>query len=169
MSTVKNNRLSFGKSSQILEIPDLLTIQKESFDLFINKDQDNQKSGLQEILEEISPIEDFSRRFELKILDHYFKEPQRSIEECRITDQTYSRPLHLVCEFTDRETGGLVIDRDIFLGDFTIMTRDGTFVINGTERVIVSQLVRSPGVYFSQEVDKTSDRDIFIGKIIPGR
>ena len=169
MSTVKNNRLSFGKSSQILEIPDLLTIQKESFDLFINKDQNNQKSGLQEILEEISPIEDFSRRFELKILDHYFKEPQRSIEECRITDQTYSRPLHLVCEFTDRETGGQVIDRDIFLGDFPIMTRDGTFVINGTERVIVSQLVRSPGVYFSQEVDKTSDRDIFIGKIIPGR
>ena len=155
MSTANNNRLSFGKSSQILEIPDLLTIQKESFDLFINKDQDNQKSGLQEILEEISPIEDFSRRFELKILDHYFKEPPRSLEECRITDQNYSRPLHLVCEFTDRETGGQVIDRDVFLGDFPIMTTDGTFIINGTERVIVSQLVRSPGVYFSQEVDKT--------------
>ena len=169
MSAVKNNRLSFGKSSQVLEIPDLLTIQKESFDLFINKDQDKQKSGLQEILEEISPIEDFSRRFELKIIDHYFKEPQKSIEECRITDTTYSRPLHLVCEFTDRESGQQKIDRDIFLGDFPIMTNDGTFVINGTERVIVSQLVRSPGVYFSQEVDKTSDRDIFIGKIIPGR
>ena len=130
MSTVKNNRLSFGKSSQVLEIPDLLTIQKESFDLFINKDQDKQKSGLQEILEEISPIEDFSRRFELKIIDHYFKEPQKSIEECRITDTTYSRPLHLVCEFTHRESGQQKIDRDIFLGDFPIMTNDGTFVIN---------------------------------------
>ena len=168
MSTVKN-RLSFGKIPQVLEIPDLLTIQKQSFDSFINKDQANQKSGLQEILEEISPIEDFSRRFELKIIDHYFKDPQKTIEECKITDTTYSRPLHLVCEFTDRESGQQKIDRDIFLGDFPIMTNDGTFIINGTERVIVSQLVRSPGVYFSQEVDKTSDREIFIGKVIPGR
>ena len=169
MSTVKSSRLSFGKIPQVLEIPDLLIIQKESFNSFIGIDQSsNQKSGLQEILDEISPIQDFSGRFILTFKDHFFNEPHKTLEECKITDVTYARPLHILAEFLDRETGQLK-SQEVFLGDFPIMTQNGTFVINGTERVIVSQLVRSPGVYFSQEVDKTSDREIFIGKIIPGR
>ena len=169
MSTVKNSRLSFGKIPQVLEIPDLLIIQKESFNSFIGIDQSsNQQSGLQEILDEISPIQDFSGRFILTFKDHFFNEPHKTLEECKITDVTYARPLHVLAEFLDRETGQIK-SQEVFLGDFPIMTKNGTFVINGTERVIVSQLVRSPGVYFSQEVDKTSDREIFIGKIIPGR
>ena len=169
MSAVKNRRLSFGKIPQVLEIPDLLIIQKESFNSFIETDQsNNQKSGLQEILDEISPIKDFSDRFILTFKDHFFGEPHKTLEECKIVDVTYARPLHVLAEFLDRETGQIK-SQEVFMGDFPIMTKHGTFVINGTERVIVSQLVRSPGVYFSQEVDKTSDREIFIGKIIPGR
>jgi len=169
LSAGKNGRLSFGKIPQVLEIPDLLTIQKESFNSFIKKEQpNNQKSGLQEILDEVTPIQDFSGRFQLTFKDHYFQKPLKTLEECKITDVTYSMPLYVLAEFLDREDGQIK-SQEVFLGDFPIMTDDGTFVINGTERVIVSQLVRSPGVYFSQEVDKTSDREIFIGKIIPGR
>jgi len=169
LSAVQNGRLSFGKIPKVLDTPDLLIIQKESFNSFINKDQmNNQPSGLQEILDEISPIQDFSGRFILTFKDHFFEEPLKTLEECKITDSTFSQPLYVVAEFLDRETGQIK-QQTVFLGDFPIMTQNGTFIINGTERVIVSQLVRSPGVYFSQEVDKTSDRDIFIGKIIPGR
>ena len=161
MSAVQNSRLSFAKIPKVLEIPDLLIIQKDSFKWFIEE-------GLKEILEEISPIEDFSGRFSLEFLNHYFEEPLKSLQDCRITDSTYSKPLYVTAQFLDRETGQIK-QQTVFLGDFPIMTDTGTFVINGTERVIVSQLVRSPGVYFSQDVDKTSDKDVFIGKMIPGR
>ncbi len=161
MSAVQNSRLSFAKIPKVLDIPDLLIIQKDSFKWFIEE-------GLKEILDEISPIEDFSGRFSLEFLNHYFEEPLKTLEDCRITDSTYSQPLYVTAQFLDRETGQIK-QQTVFLGDFPIMTDTGTFVINGTERVIVSQLVRSPGVYFSQEIDKTSDKEVFIGKMIPGR
>ena len=161
MSAVQNSRLSFAEIPKVLDIPDLLIIQKDSFKWFIEE-------GLKEILDEISPIEDFSGRFSLEFLNHYFEEPLKTLEDCRITDSTYSQPLYVTAQFLDRETGQIK-QQTVFLGDFPIMTDTGTFVINGTERVIVSQLVRSPGVYFSQEIDKTSDKEVFIGKMIPGR
>ncbi len=161
MSAVQNSRLSFAKIPKVLDIPDLLIIQKDSFKWFIEE-------GLKEMLDEISPIEDFSGRFSLEFLNHYFEEPLKTLDDCRITDSTYSQPLYVTAQFLDRETGQIK-QQTVFLGDFPIMTDTGTFVINGTERVIVSQLVRSPGVYFSQEIDKTSDKEVFIGKMIPGR
>ena len=161
MSAVQNSRLSFAKIPKVLDIPDLLIIQKDSLKWFIEE-------GLKDILDEISPIEDFSGRFSLEFLNHYFEEPLKTLEDCRITDSTYSQPLYVTAQFLDRETGQIK-QQTVFLGDFPIMTDTGTFVINGTERVIVSQLVRSPGVYFSQEIDKTSDKEVFIGKMIPGR
>ena len=161
MSAVQNSRLSFAKIPKVLDIPDLLIIQKDSFKWFI-------KEGLKEILDEISPIEDFSGRFSLEFLNHYFEEPLKTLEDCKITDSTYSQPLYVTAQFLDRETGQIK-QQTVFLGDFPIMSDTGTFIINGTERVIVSQLVRSPGVYFSQEIDKTSDKEVFIGKMIPGR
>ena len=161
MSAVQNSRLSFAKIPKVLDIPDLLIVQKDSFKWFIEE-------GLKEILDEISPIEDFSGRFSLQFLNHFFEEPLKSLDECKITDSTYSQPLYVTAQFLDRETGQIK-QQTVFLGDFPIMSDTGTFIINGTERVIVSQLVRSPGVYFSQEIDKTSDKEIFIGKMIPGR
>ncbi len=161
MSAVQNSRLSFAKIPKVLDIPDLLIIQKDSFRWFIEE-------GLREILDEISPIEDFSGRFSLEFLNHYFEEPLKTLEDCKITDSTYSQPLYVTAQFLDRETGQIK-QQTVFLGDFPIMSDTGTFIINGTERVIVSQLVRSPGVYFSQEIDKTSDKEVFIGKMIPGR
>ena len=161
MSAVQNSRLSFAKIPKVLDIPDLLIIQKDSFKWFIEE-------GLKEILDEISPIEDFSGRFSLEFLNHYFDEPLKTLEDCKITDSTYSQPLYVTAQFLDRETGQIK-QQTVFLGDFPIMSDTGTFIINGTERVIVSQLVRSPGVYFSQEIDKTSDKEVFIGKMIPGR
>ena len=161
MSAVQNSRLSFAKIPKVLDIPDLLIIQKDSFKWFIEE-------GLKEILDEISPIEDFSGRFSLEFLNHYFEEPLKSLEDCKITDSTFSQPLYVTAQFLDRETGQIK-QQTVFLGDFPIMSDTGTFIINGTERVIVSQLVRSPGVYFSQEIDKTSDKEVFIGKMIPGR
>ena len=161
MSAVQNSRLSFAKIPKVLDIPDLLIVQKDSFKWFIEE-------GLKEILDEISPIEDFSGRFSLEFLNHFFEEPLKSLEECKITDSTYSQPLYVTAQFLDRETGQIK-QQTAFLGAFPIMSDTGTFIINGTERVIVSQLVRSPGVYFSQEIDKTSDKEIFIGKMIPGR
>ena len=161
MSAVQNSRLSFAKIPKVLDIPDLLIIQKDSFKWFIEE-------GLKEILDEISPIQDFSDRFSLEFLNHYFEEPLKTLEDCKITDSTYSQPLYVTAQFLDRETGQIK-QQTVFLGDFPIMSDTGTFIINGTERVIVSQLVRSPGVYFSQEIDKTSDKEVFIGKMIPGR
>ena len=161
MSAVQNSRLSFAKIPKVLDIPDLLIIQKDSFKWFIEE-------GLKEVLDEISPIEDFSNRFSLKIIKHFFEEPLKSLEDCKITDSTFSQPLHVIAEFSDRESGQIK-EQKVFLGDFPIMSDTGTFIINGTERVIVSQLVRSPGIYFSQEIDKTSDKEVFIGKMIPGR
>ena len=126
------------------------------------------KSGLEEIFEEISPIEDFQGTMSLSFRDHRFEPPKYSIADCKERDMTYAQPLFVTAEFTNNETGEIK-SQTVFMGDFPVMTPRGTFVINGTERVVVSQIVRSPGVYFERQIEKTSDKDVFTSKIIPSR
>ncbi len=175
-------RISFAKISEPLEVPKLLDLQTKSFDWLVgNEDwhtdvqrrldagEDvSQKSGLEEIFKEISPIEDFSGTMSLSFENPVFYDPKNSVDECKEKDFTYSAPLYVSAEFTNNETGEIK-GQTVFMGDFPLMTDKGTFVINGTERVVVSQLVRSPGVYFERSADKTSDKDIYTAKIIPSR
>ncbi len=189
-STMKNTnvvsasgRISFAKIHEPLEVPNLLDLQVESFDWLMGNEKwqarvaaalaagrtdVNTKSGLEEIFEEISPIEDFSETMSLSFRDSHFEEPKHSVDECKERDVTYARPLFVTAEFMNNDTGEIK-SQTVFMGDFPLMTDKGTFIINGTERVVVSQLVRSPGVYFEQTPDKTSDKDIFTCKVIPSR
>jgi len=155
------DRFSFGKIPEVLPLPDLLAVQNDSFQWFIEE-------GLKEIFEGISPIEDFTGELALELTDHRFGDPPRTLEECKERDAHFSRPLFVTARFVNRKTGEIK-EQQVFLGDFPIMTENGVFIINGTERVVVSQLVRSPGVYFDSTSDKTSDREIFTTKLIPGR
>lgn len=169
-------RVSFGRITEHLEVPNLLAIQNESFDWLVGNeawqgrsaDDPHARSGLAEILEEISPIEDFSGTMSLSFSAPRFDEVKASIEECKEKDLTYCAPLFVTAEFTNNTTGEIK-SQTVFMGDFPMMTPKGTFVINGTERVVVSQLVRSPGVYFDKQPDKTSDRDLSSVKVIPSR
>jgi len=176
-------RISFAKISEPLQVPDLLALQVDSFDWLVGNETWQARvaaaeaegrsdlsgpSGLEEIFEEISPIEDFSGTMSLSFRDHRFEPPKNTVDECKERDVTYSAPLFVTAEFMNNETGEIK-SQTVFMGDFPLMTRKGTFVINGTERVVVSQLVRSPGVYFERTPDKTSDKDIFTAKIIPSR
>ncbi|MFK5647434.1 DNA-directed RNA polymerase subunit beta [Ornithinimicrobium sp. LYQ121] len=177
-----SGRLSFAKIREPLEVPDLLALQTESFDWLLGNESWQARvaqaesggsdvpstSGLEEIFEEISPIEDFSGSMSLSFRDHRFEEQKYSIEECQEKDMTYSAPLFVTAEFINNTTGEIK-SQTVFMGDFPLMTPRGTFIVNGTERVVVSQLVRSPGVYFERSLDKTSDKDIFSSKIIPSR
>jgi len=155
------DRVSFAKLDEVLPLPDLIAIQQESFGWLLDE-------GIKEVLEEVSPIEDFTEQFQLYFGRHEFREQKFSEEDCRDKDITFSRPLFVEATFVNKVTGEIK-EQEVFMGDFPMMTNHGTFIINGTERVVVSQLVRSPGVYFSRELDKTSDKDVFIAKIIPGR
>ncbi|MGY2873215.1 DNA-directed RNA polymerase subunit beta [Marmoricola sp. URHA0025 HA25] len=180
--TQSPRRISFAKISEPLEVPQLLALQTDSFDWLIGDElwatrvaeanargeELSTKSGLHEIFEEISPIEDFSETMSLSFENPVFLDPKYTEEECKEKDFTYSRPLYVSAEFTNGETGEIK-GQTVFMGDFPMMTRKGTFIINGTERVVVSQLVRSPGVYFERTADKTSDKDIFTAKVIPSR
>jgi DNA-directed RNA polymerase subunit beta len=169
-------RISFGKISEQLEVPNLLALQTDSFDWLIGNEAWQARvagdpvaaSGLEEILEEISPIEDFSGSMSLSFSNPRFEEVKASIEECKEKDLTYCAPLFVTAEFTNNTTGEIK-SQTVFMGDFPVMTSKGTFIINGTERVVVSQLVRSPGVYFTKEPDKTSDKDVTGVKVIPSR
>ncbi len=173
-------RVSFAKIREPLEVPNLLALQVDSFDWLLGnaawKDRVEAKSrgdvsttsGLEEIFEEISPIEDFSGTMSLSFRDHRFEPPKNSIDECKERDFTYSAPMFVTAEFVNNGTGEIK-SQTVFMGDFPLMTDKGTFVINGTERVVVSQLVRSPGVYFDKTIDKVSDKDTYSCKIIPSR
>ncbi|MDT3438564.1 MULTISPECIES: DNA-directed RNA polymerase subunit beta [unclassified Pseudofrankia] len=177
------SRISFAKIVEPLEVPDLLALQTQSFDWLIGSDAWQERvqesidaarddvpltSGLEEVFEEISPIEDFSGSMSLSFRDHRFEPSKYSVEECKDKDMTYSAPMFVTAEFTNNTTGEIK-SQTVFMGDFPLMTPKGTFVINGTERVVVSQLVRSPGVYFEKSLDKTSDKDLFSCKVIPSR
>ena len=159
--TPASPRLSFGKIPEILPLPDLIAIQRDSFEWLIT-------DGLHEVFEEISPIEDFTGQMALTFGEHRFEEPELTVEECREKDHTYSRKLHVQAEFQNRTTGEIK-SQSVFMGDFPVMTEQGTFIINGTERVVTSQLVRSPGVIFEQEPDKTLDKVITSCRVIPAR
>ena len=177
------HRISFARIKEPLEVPSLLALQTDSFDWLLGierwrariaaekekgrKDLPEQ-SGLEEIFEEISPIEDFTGTMSLSFRDHRFEPPKYSVEECKDKDMTYSAPMFVTAEFINNSTGEIK-SQTVFMGDFPLMSPKGTFVINGTERVVVSQLVRSPGVYFDRQVDKTSDKDIYSCKVIPSR
>jgi DNA-directed RNA polymerase subunit beta len=177
------SRISFAKIREPLEVPDLLALQIESFDWLLGNDRWQARvgtalaegrddvpttSGLQEILDELSPIEDFSGTMSLSFSNPRFEEAKNTIEEAKDRDFTYAAPLFVTAEFINNETGEIK-SQTVFMGDFPLMTPKGTFIINGTERVVVSQLVRSPGVYFERTLDKTSDRDVYTAKIIPSR
>ena len=176
-------RISFAKIHEPLEVPNLLGLQTDSFDWLIGSEAWQERvaeaiengdtsvpetSGLEDIFEEISPIEDFSGSMSLSFRDHRFEPPKYSIDECKERDITYSAPLFVTAEFMNTSTMEIK-SQTVFMGDFPLMTPKGTFIINGTERVVVSQLVRSPGAYFESNPDKTSDKDIFTAKIIPSR
>ncbi|MCT1655914.1 DNA-directed RNA polymerase subunit beta [Brevibacterium luteolum] len=176
-------RVSFAKINEPLPLPNLLGLQTDSFDWLIGNEKWQDRvaeaietgddsvattSGLEDIFEEISPIEDFSGAMSLSFREHRFEPPKYSIDECKERDMTYSAPLFVTAEFMNNNTGEIK-SQTVFMGDFPLMTDEGTFVINGTERVVVSQLVRSPGAYFEAAADKTSDKDIYTAKIIPSR
>jgi DNA-directed RNA polymerase subunit beta len=159
----KRERLSFGKIPHVLEVPNLIELQKASFNWF-------KTEGLAEAFASISPIKDFTGNLILEFGEHSLGEPKYSIEECRERDMTYSAPLRVRVRLITAESGEIkgIPDQEIFMGDFPLMTDKGTFMINGAERVIVSQLVRSPGVYYSQDVD-TNSRPTYNATIIPNR
>jgi DNA-directed RNA polymerase subunit beta len=159
-------------------VPNLLDLQIQSFEWLtgdeawfqrrVDEGDEAPVGGLEEVLNEISPIEDFSGSMSLSFSGPRFDEVKASVEECKDKDMTYAAPLFVTAEFTNHTTGEIK-SQTVFMGDFPMMTDKGTFVINGTERVVVSQLVRSPGVYFDSAIDKTTDKDVFSVKIIPSR
>ncbi|WP_300344124.1 DNA-directed RNA polymerase subunit beta [Nesterenkonia sp.] len=176
-------RPSFAKIHEPLDVPELLALQIESFDRLVGNEawaarvaEAKEKgikgvsdtSGLADIFEEMSPIEDFQGTMSLSFSDPEFADPKMSVEECKDHDTTYSAPLYVKAEFMNHNTGEIK-QQTVFMGDFPLMTDRGTFIINGTERVVVSQLVRSPGAYFETSQDKTSDKDIYTAKVIPSR
>src|SRR5437016_10243460 len=155
-------RLSYGRIPKLVELEDLIATQIESFDWFTTE-------GLRELFDEINPITDYTgKNFELAFVDHQFGPPKFSVEECRNRDMTYSAPLRVRTRLTVKETGEIK-ESEVYMGDFAMMTGEGTFMVNGTERVVVSQLVRSPGVYFTAAEDPATGRRLFSAKLIPNR
>ncbi len=171
-------RVSFAKLREPLEVPGLLDLQTESFAWLVGTPEWRERAaargdgglvgGLEEVLEELSPIEDFSGSMSLSFSDPRFEEVKASIDECKDKDMTYAAPLFVTAEFINNNTGEIK-SQTVFMGDFPMMTDKGTFIINGTERVVVSQLVRSPGVYFDQTVDKSTEKDLHSVRVIPSR
>ena len=156
-----NTRMSFAKINEVLEMPNLIEVQKNSYQWFLDE-------GLKEVFKDVASITDHNETLELKFIDYRLEDtPKYTIKECKERDTTYAAPLRVRAQLLNKETGEIK-ESEVFMGDFPLMTDSGTFIINGAERVIVSQLVRSPGVYFSKEVDKTG-KELFSSTIIPNR
>jgi DNA-directed RNA polymerase subunit beta len=177
------SRLSFAKIQDTIKVPDLLALQTESFDWLVGNDawkarvaealkagrtDVSERMGLEEIFEEISPIENNDQTMQLAFRNPQLEEEKYSIDDCKNRGKTYSAPLYVEAEFFNTETGEIKT-QTVFMGDFPLMTEKGTFIVNGTERVVVSQLVRSPGVYFERTLEKTSDVEIYSARMIPSR
>ena len=164
VKTVKlgtNERKTFSKIDEVLEMPNLIEIQKNSYNWFI-------ETGLKEVFHDVDVITDYTKNLELSFVGYRFDEkPKYTIVECKERDATYAAPLRVTARLLNKETGEIK-ESEVFMGDFPIMTPSGTFVINGAERVIVSQLVRSPGVYYDEIIDKTG-RHLYSSTIIPTR
>ena len=157
----KTERRKFGSINEVIDIPDLVEIQKDSYNAFIEE-------GISEVFEDFSPITDYSDRFELYFLDHRFGDkPKYDEKECRMRDETYELPLRVRVRLVNKVKND-VIDQDVFMGNLPLMTENGAFIINGAERVIVSQLVRSPGVYNASSKDKTG-KEMFATTVMPNR
>mgnify|MGYP002724212519 FL=1 len=175
-----SERYSFAKISEPIPVPGLLDLQRDSFAWLIGTpewrarraeelgDESQVTSGLEDILAELSPIEDYSQKMSLTLSEPWFDSVKNTVDECKDKDINYSAPLYVTAEFTNRETGEIK-SQTVFIGDFPMMTDKGTFIVNGTERVVVSQLVRSPGVYFDETIDKSTERPLHSVKIIPSR
>lgn len=172
------NRVSFAKLREPLEVPGLLDVQTDSFEWLIGsprwresaaeRGDVNPVGGLEEVLYELSPIEDFSGSMSLSFSDPRFDDVKAPVDECKDKDMTYAAPLFVTAEFINNNTGEIK-SQTVFMGDFPMMTEKGAFIINGTERVVVSQLVRSPGVYFDETIDKSTDKTLHSVKVIPSR
>ncbi|MBV8402342.1 MAG: DNA-directed RNA polymerase subunit beta, partial [Acetobacteraceae bacterium] len=176
------NRVSFAKLREPLEVPGLLDVQTDSFEWLIGSPRWREAAaargegtgggspvgGLEEVLYELSPIEDFSGSMSLSFSDPRFDEVKAPVNECKEKDMTYAAPLFVTAEFINNNTGEIK-SQTVFMGDFPMMTEKGTFIINGTERVVVSQLVRSPGVYFDETIDKSTEKTLHSVKVIPSR
>ncbi len=160
-TSLYRDRRSFAKIPDVMDVPNLIAIQTESFDWFKNE-------GLSQAFADVCPIENNTGDMCVEFGKHEFGEPKYTVDECKEKDVTYQAPLFVEIRFINRETGEIK-EQEVFMGDFPLMTPRGTFIINGTERVVVSQLVRSPGVYFAAERDKTSDKTIYNAKVIPSR
>ena len=160
-TSLYRDRRSFAKIPDVMDVPNLIAIQTESFDWF-------KEEGLAQAFADICPIENNTKDMAVEFGRHEFGEPKYTVDECKEKDVSYQAPLFVEIRFINRETGEIK-EQDVFMGDFPLMTPRGTFIINGTERVVVSQLVRSPGVYFAAERDKTSDKTIYSAKVIPSR
>ncbi len=157
----KNTRMSYGKINEVLEMPNLIEIQKDSYEWFLEE-------GLKEVFHDVSPITDYTGNLILEFIDYRLENtPKYDIEECKERDATYAAPLRVKVRLINKETGE-VKEQEIFMGDFPLMTPAGTFIINGAERVIVSQLVRAPSVYYAQEFDKVGKK-LFTSQVIPNR
>ncbi|RSX51997.1 DNA-directed RNA polymerase subunit beta [Bifidobacterium callimiconis] len=176
-------RVNFGSIKEPIDVPYLLGVQTDSFDWLIGNERWQKRveedlangtntvphtSGLEEVFEEISPIENFAQTMSLTFSNPYFEEPRHTVQECKEKDYTYSAPLYVNAEFCNNDTGEIK-SQTVFMGDFPLQTPHGTFIIGGTERVIVSQLVRSPGVYFDSSRDRSTDKTVYGAKIIPSR
>ncbi len=157
----RTQRKSYARTSNLVELPRLIEIQLESFDWFRSK-------GLKELFEEISPIVSFNKHLELHFGDFRFDDPKHPEEACRERDITFSAPLWVEVKLVNKDTGE-ISEQEVFMGDFPLMTDSGTFIVNGSERVVVSQLIRSPGVYFTVEEDRSTGRDLTGTKLIPSR
>jgi len=157
----KNVRMSFNRINEVLEMPNLIEVQKNSYQWFLDQ-------GLKEVFQDVSAITDYTGNLVLDFIDYHLDDtPKYTVEECKERDVTYAAPLRVRASLLNKETGE-VKEQDIFMGDFPLMTESGTFVINGAERVIVSQLVRSPGVYYGMSYDKTGKK-LFASTVIPNR
>lgn len=158
----KNTRMTFSKINEVIDMPNLIEIQKDSYNWFITE-------GLMEVFKDMSAITDYSGNLVLSFIDYRIDEqPKYSVTECKARDTTYAAPLRVTARLLNNETGEIK-ESEVFMGDFPLMTDSGTFVINGAERAIVSQLVRSPGVYFAKKVDEKTGKKLFSSTIIPNR
>jgi DNA-directed RNA polymerase subunit beta len=163
VNAVGSDRFSFGRIDEVLQMPNLIEIQKNSYNWFLQE-------GLRETFRDISPIHDFTDNLVLEFIDYTLGEPKYDVDECKERDQNYAAPLKVRTRLITKQDGEVkeVKEQEVFMGDFPLMTDSGTFIINGAERVIVSQLVRSPGVYYGSTID-TTGKELFTATIIPNR
>ena len=158
----KNTRMTFSKINEVIDMPNLIEIQKDSYNWFVT-------DGLREVFKDMSDITDYSGNLVLSFIDYRLdSQPKYDVTECKARDTNYAAPLHVTARLLNKETGEIK-ESEVYMGDFPLMTDSGTFIINGAERAIVSQLVRSPGVYFEGTIDTKTGKPLFSSTIIPNR